>query len=168
MQSSVDAATMAKTVTRITLSAYPKNGARDVNHWVAFLETGAEESVKVDMTPGADGSTGVILFAPKPYLQTDKAVFDIKFPTLNNPTVQQIYDLITTPDPYNNNQTLERYRFTADGDGCRYWIYRFILRVEQAGYLAQGTAGQVYQYVCNFWTSPTQYTPLAIAIGTFY
>jgi hypothetical protein len=134
---------MQSTVTRIWVAAYPLQNSR-VHHWVAFLELVGGRSVKVDMTVSGDESTGLLMFLAKQYVGSVNATYQISFPTIGSPTLQQIFDLITTPDPHNNNRRLDRYRFSAQGNGCAFWTYNFLLRVERAGYLAQGAATQVW------------------------
>jgi len=141
--------------------AYPPQGNVQANHWVAFLELDGQVSVKVDMTPGSDGSTGVAMFSYRTYRSTMQAVVDLVYETRNNPTVQTILNLVT-------EKRLDKYRFNADGEGCRLWIYKFIKSLEDAGYLDAGTAGTVWNYLSYFWRSSTDRVAKAIAQGAFY
>jgi hypothetical protein len=162
---------MQSIVTSIWVAAYPLQNSK-VHHWVAFLELGAtNESIKVDMTVSGDGSNGLLLFWAKDYVGSVNAAYQISYPTMGGPTVQQIFDLITTPDQYNNNRRLDRYRFSEQGNGCAFWIYSFLLRVEQAGYLTQGTATQVWnamQYYYVGGVAKEQVVVQGIREGTFY
>jgi hypothetical protein len=149
-------------VRRIHVCAYPPQGnAPQANHWVAFLEIDGAVSVKVDMTPGSDSSTGVAMFSYKTYSASTTTVVDRVYETRNNPTVQTILDLVT-------QNRLDKYRFHADGEGCRYWIYRFIQTLETAGYVDPGTAADVWSHLSYFWRSSTDREAKAVAQGTFY
>jgi hypothetical protein len=142
--------------------AYPPQGnAPQANHWVVFLELGHADSVKVDMTPGSDNSTGVAMLTYKRYTTSRTALVDRVYETRNNPTVQTMLDLVT-------QNRLDKYRFNADGEGCRYWIYRFIQTLEGAGYLDPGTAADVWSHLSYFWRSSTDREAKVVAQGTFY
>jgi hypothetical protein len=159
---------MQSAVNHIWVAAYLLPNSR-VHHWVAFLEVDNEESVKLDMTVSGDGSTGLLMFLGKEYVGSVNAAYQMSFPTIGSPTVQQIFDLITTPD--NNNRRLDRYRFSAQGNGCAFWTYNFLLRVEQAGYLAQGTATQVWnamQYYYILGVAQERVVVQGEREGTFY
>lgn len=159
---------MQSAVTRIWVAAYPLQNS-SVHHWVAFLEIVGGRSVKVDMTVSGDGSTGLLMFSSKRYVGSLNAAYQISFPTIGSPTVQQIFDLITTPD--NNNRRLDRYRFSAQGNGCAFWTYNFLLLVEQAGYLAQGTATQVWNAMQYYYIGGVAQGQVVVEgerAGTFY
>jgi hypothetical protein len=95
--------------------------------------------------------SGLIMFHHKACAVIDKAsMFRVKYPTINNPTVQQIYpqssrfticlQLLTKTM---SNWTVN-YRFSPQGNGCAFWAYTFLVKIEVAGYLDTGTANQVW------------------------
>ena len=169
-ESKVTQAQMQSIVIRIWITAYPLPNSR-VHHWVAYFELPDEKSVKLDMTVGGDGSTGFLVLLPKTSVGSTTAAYQISFSTIGSPTVQQIFDLIITPDQHNNNRRLERYRYSAQGNGCAFWIYNFLLRLERVGYLAQGSATQVWnamQYYYVDGVAQKQVVVQGTREGTFY
>jgi hypothetical protein len=66
-----------------------------------------------------------------------RLMFRLGHPLFNNPFPQRIirplgYRLIKTPDSSQRNERLDRYNLSVDGLGCSYWLYRLILRLEDA------------------------------------
>jgi hypothetical protein len=120
------------------------------------------------MTPNSDMS-GIIMFHYKECAITDKYVFRVEYPTINNPTVEQIYNMLATPDK--KNIRLDRYRFSPQGNGCAFWGYIFLLKIEEAGYLATGTGNKVWGHMQDFYINGVSQGPVVAdgeRKGTFY
>jgi len=138
-------------------------GRPPTNHWCAFLQTTARDSVKVDMTPGdgEDGLTGTILLESKSYTTTDQAIKTLSFPSTSGPTVGDILDLII-------KKRRDKYKFTEDEEGCRYWIYVFVADLEEAGFIKKGSEATAHAALSEYWAYPSGSTPNAMLNGTFY
>lgn len=147
-------------VTNIVICGYPDEGG-GANHWVVFLQVGPMRSVKVDMTLSADGVTGVILLSSKSYGYSDNFIVHVNIPTLNHPTVQDILDVIT-------KNGRDRYKFSVNGEGCRHWIYVFICDLENASYIASGSAQQASYYLSKFWSGADTFREKPPVVGMFY
>jgi hypothetical protein len=166
---------MSAIVTDISAEAYSVAPDSCFNHWVVFLQfddsASAKGFIKVDMTPVLNNQ-GLIQFHHQPCDVTDtadKPEFRTGHPTINNPTVQQIYNLLTTAGQ--NNVTLDRYKFTDEGNGCAFWVVTFLERLEAEGYLAQGTASQVWGYMQYYYLDNASQGQVQVQgewQGTFY
>lgn len=135
---------LEKTVSFIHLCAYQNEenkGDEDdrppTNHWAAFLQANGRGSARLDMISGdgADGLTGMLVIESKTYEFTHNATQRVSFATLGQPTVQTITDLVSRLDR-------DKYRFTENEEGCRYWIYTFISDLECAGIVAADRKGE--------------------------
>lgn len=159
---------MSAIITDVWVVACTVTPQSRVHHWVVFLQISEEESIKVDMAP-VSNENGVLQFTYKGYDVTDRAAFRVKYPTINNPTVQQIYNLLTTPDQ--KNIRMDRYRFSPQGNGCAFWTFTFISKMESMGYLAPDTANQVWGYMQHFYVGNVSQGPPQVQgerNGTFY
>jgi hypothetical protein len=159
---------MSAIVTHIWVVGYTVVPQSRVHHWVVFLQISETESIKVDMTPLSDYK-GVLQFVYKGYAVTERAAFRVQYPTINDPTVEQIYNLLTIPDQ--NNVRMDRYKFSPQGNGCAFWIFTFLLKMEARGYLAEGTANEVREYMKYFYVRNVSQGPAQVQgerQGTFY
>lgn len=160
---------MSAIVSDISVVAYHVAPQSRVNHWAVFLHIGPDESVMVDMIPVNMNNTGMIQFHHKNYDVSNRVDFRLKYPTINNPTVQQIYNILTTPDQA--NVRLDRYKFSPQGNGCAFWTVTFLTKMETLGYLAQGTAAQVWGYMQYYYIGNVAQGPVEVQgerQGTFY
>jgi hypothetical protein len=126
-------------------------------------------SIKVDLTKGYPNS--VVMFTYRAYVWSRTSAVQQVYQTKNNPTVGDIYRLITTPDSSQRNERLDRYNLSADGLGCSFWLYRLILRLENAGYLEDRTAEHVWNFMQFFYINGQVQYPAVIngeRYGTFY
>ncbi len=161
-------------VTKIHLVAYPSDGNRvkndssSNNHWIIFLEkrkgpTGNAKSVRVDMTPGRknDKLQGTIDLSSKPFNCTNNKVKKRTFRTRGRVTVEMITSLLSR----NGRQ---RYRFTKEVEGCRYWNYVCLSDLEKAGYISKGSAKEALDDALSYyWASPNGKIIRAWKEGTF-
>ena len=121
------------------------------NHWVAFLEVNSGLSVKVDMTQFEYSEMGVLVLSQKSYACSDHVAHRRQFSTTGNPTVGDILDLIFTADE--NNVKLDCYKMFPTGQGCAYWTYKFMEKIEEAGYIERGEAAVVFDEIQWYWDS---------------
>ncbi|KAF4495256.1 hypothetical protein FAGAP_8613 [Fusarium agapanthi] len=161
-------ADLARTVKQIHICAYiNENNEGDgeeppTNHWATFLEISSSHSVRLDMAPGygSDGLRGKIEISSKRYRLTNKAIHQLSFPIHGKPKVRDIIALI-------NNHGLQKYQFTPEWEGCRYWIYSMISALEQQGIVESGSASQTWEAVSYYYVNPTGYQSREVRAGTF-
>jgi len=136
-------------------------GKLTANHWRTFAVLSAQSSICFDMSVGGDGQTGLLILQDRPYAVTNQAIVSTILNFKKECTVQQLLDTITS-------KHRERYRFTANGDGCRYWV-RFVVNAwEQEGLLAAGSTAKLDEIILYIWNSKTSKTKSEPAAGTFY
>lgn len=166
---SLKAVDMEQPIVRFNLCAYAANQPTEApthrsptNHWVCFLELATDGSVKVDMTPGGgnDWLGGIIMLESKPDKKTSSNIKTMAFESLQSPTVATIMSLITK-----NNR--DKYTFTRDGEGCRFWIYTLISDLEKAGLVAEGSAVEASNTLSYYWSSSIESQPRPIDEGVF-
>ncbi|KAJ5114458.1 hypothetical protein NUU61_000217 [Penicillium alfredii] len=76
-------------------------------------------------------------------------------------TVQTITDLI-------NSKGRDRYKFTEEWEGCRFWIYTFVKDLESVG-LIPGRSGNIaWEGVSYYWRTPSGSEPREVKQGVFY
>jgi len=137
--------------------AYP---GQQYNHWVVFLEIEPDLSVKVDMTQYDYGEMAVLFLSEKSYGYSHSAAHRRSFSTMRGPTVGDIIDLIFTTDE--NNVKLDSYKLSPTGQGCAYWTYNFIERIEKAGYIERGAAGVVFEDIQWHWADNRKASQLGL------
>jgi hypothetical protein len=115
------------------------------------LEIDPDLSVKVDMTQDDYSEIGVLFISEKSYGHSHSAAHRRSFSTRGNPTISDILNLIFTADE--NNVKLDSYKLSATGQGCAYWTYKFIERIEEAGYIERGAAALVFDEIQWHWAS---------------
>jgi hypothetical protein len=101
------------------------------------------------MTQYDFGEMGVLFLHEKTYGSSYSAAHRRSFSTLGSPTVRDILDLIFIADE--NNVRLDSYKLSPTGQGCAYWTYRFIERIEKAEYIERGAAGVVLNDIEWHW-----------------
>ena len=140
-----------------------EEGRSPTNHWAAFLEHSKKHSVRLDMMPGygSDGLKGMLEISSKPYVSTRNAIKIISFPTIGKPTVQNVIDVIS-------RNGRDRYKFTEDYEGCRYWMYIFISDLEDAGIIDDGCGGTAWEALSKYWRSPSGSESRIIEKGVFH
>ena len=132
-------------VNRIWALAY---AGQQYNHWVAFLEVNSGLSVRVDMTQFGYSEMGVLFLSQKLYAYSYHAAHRRPFATTGNPTVGNILSLISADE---NDVKLDRYKLSPTGQGCAYWIYKFMERIEEAGYIEPGASAVVFDDIQWHW-----------------
>ncbi|CAG8907445.1 unnamed protein product [Penicillium egyptiacum] len=110
---------------------------------------------------GSDGLRGKVEISSKPYTSTNNAIKTLTFSVEAHATVQTITDLI-------NSKGRDRYKLTAEWEGCRFWIYTFIKDLESVG-LTPGRSGKtVWEGVAYYWRTPSGSEPREVKQGVFY
>jgi hypothetical protein len=119
------------------------------NYWGAFLLVGEDTSVGVDMAGdyGHDGRRGKIHVSSNSFPHANDEVKTLRFNIENTRTVRQIFELI-------NSKGRDKYRFTDEIEGCRYWMWKFISDLEAAGIVRAGSSNWTWAAVSFYWTYP--------------
>lgn len=157
-----------KQVTRVYICAYKNennegaDGLPPTNHWATFLQTGNPESIRLDMAPGygTDGTRGKIRITMQDYIYTYDAIKTLGFDVVRNTMAQEFCDAI-------NERGRERYNFTNELEGCRYWIYTILSDWESRGLLAEGTSTEAWAALSLYWRNPSGSEERTVAQGTF-
>jgi len=139
-----------------------EDGNPPTNHWAAFLELLNKSSVRLDMAPGygSDGRRGKIELATKTYTYTHNAIKTVSYAMKKYTTLQDIKDVIDA-------KGRDKYTFTEELEGCRYWMYTFILDLEAEGILEAGSAVVASNAVSSYWRHPSGSEQREVKQGTF-
>jgi hypothetical protein len=81
---------------------------------------------------GPEGRRGKIQLASKAYVHTHNAIKTVSFRANVYATVDGITQVI-------NSKGRDRYTFTEELEGCRFWIYTFVQDLEDAGIIDAGS-----------------------------
>lgn len=103
------------------------------------------------MTQFECSEMGVLFLFQKSYAHSDQAAYWRQFSTTGNLIVGDVLGLIFTADE--NNVKLDCYKLSPTGQGCAYWIYKFMGRIEEAGYIERGEAAVVFDEIQWHWVS---------------
>ncbi|KAI0546515.1 hypothetical protein F4679DRAFT_598698 [Xylaria curta] len=145
-------------VKKINIYAYPnRNSPEDpaTNHWVMFLQYSAISSVKVDMYPSKFSGKGILELSSKKYTQSDRAIYSFSIETINGLTVETLADTI-------NKSGLDKYYFTKELEGCRYWIYCIIHKLEEDSYLPAGSTKNAWDSLSYYYGDQGEPVPREI------
>jgi hypothetical protein len=139
-----------------------EDGNPPTNHWATFLELETGGSVRLDMAPGygSDGLRGKVEVSSKGYVSTRNSIKTLTFETNGQTNVKTVAGAIS-------ENGLEKYTFTQDMEGCRYWISILISKLEAAGILPSGSAKKAAEAVSRYWRNPTGSEPREVKKGTF-
>ncbi|KAJ5712868.1 uncharacterized protein N7483_010049 [Penicillium malachiteum] len=115
------------------------------------------------MSPGygSNGQRGKIHLSSNPDALTDQFIRSVSIPTTTQATVRTITDSI-------DSNGRDRYRFTAEWEGCKFWIFTLISDLEAAGFVASGSANAVWGEVSQYWRNPAGSEPREVSRGVFY
>jgi hypothetical protein len=134
-----------------------------VYHWIVSLNTGTPTSVTLDMIPGADSRTGVLMITShktKPLLVIS-ASFTFQVLRANAVTVGEVLDVLRA-------QGFDRYRYDDSGSGCRYWCTMVVKELESSKILPAGSKDTFLQYVGEQNAVKPLSMPMPLREGTFY
>ncbi|RDB21788.1 hypothetical protein Hypma_010857 [Hypsizygus marmoreus] len=134
------------------------------NHWRMFFIIDPSTAFCFDMSVGGDGRTGVLIIQDVPYPNRDDMEKPFAIVPLSFTTTHTIQDIITSLTKH----SMECYRFTPEGDGCRHWIRQVVRMWEAEGRLPAGSRSKLDESILFFWTSPTESRESPPAVGDFY
>ncbi|KAI0868959.1 hypothetical protein GGS24DRAFT_480429 [Hypoxylon argillaceum] len=150
---------LAATVGTIHLVAFPNpiNACRDggiasTNHWCLFLGfLRVDRSVRIDIVPGngSDGLLGSIAISSKDYAYTDNRAHKLSY------QVNQQHLIVGDVIELLRRNGRQRYRFTPEREGCRYWTYVVIRDLERAEILSPGAAHQAWEAMSRYYHAPS-------------
>ncbi|KAI9758726.1 MAG: hypothetical protein M4579_002901 [Chaenotheca gracillima] len=161
---------LSQTVFKIYISGYKNaqnvgddDGNPPTNHWAAFLQLSEASSVRLDMAPGygSDGLRGKIELASKEYVSTRNAIKTLSFALEIPTTVKAILDIIVS-----NGR--DKYMFTEEEEGCRFWIWTLLSDLEAAGIVSKGSADATLEAVSYYWRTPQGTDANPLKEGRFY
>jgi hypothetical protein len=136
-----------------------------VNHWRLFFVLSPSLSVVFDMVKasGTDvrGVLGILL---KHYAVTNRSVKQIYLPA--GPvtcTVRNAWHLL-------HSDGFLRYKYTAEGEGCRAWVANAVNAFENEGrFLEKGSIQNVlWPVITRIWMDPDTSTARDMQSGNFY
>jgi hypothetical protein len=139
------------------------DGRPPTNHWAIFLQVDPKKSVKLDMIPGDgdDGLLGYIVLESKGYNMTNKGIRSLTFiPTCEFP-VSDVLNLIM-------KNGRDKYIFTEEEEGCRFWICTLVRDLEEAGKLLKDSAATALSTLGSYWVFPSGSVPRKMEAGTFF
>ena len=119
--------------------------------------------MKVDMIPGdgEDGLLGFIVLESKKYNMTNKR---IKLLTLIPACVLLVKDVFSLLMEKGH----DRYTFTKEEEGCRFWICTFVKDLEEAEKVPKSSAVDSVRTLSFYWHYPSGSTPRIMEAGTFF
>ncbi|KAG6023221.1 hypothetical protein E4U40_004087 [Claviceps sp. LM458 group G5] len=122
-----------------------------LNHWIIFLEIAHDHSVRMNMTPGGgpDGLQGELEISTKRYMFTDQTIHRLSFPTRGEPKVEDFVKVI-------NANGLQKYDFHPEWEGCRFWVYTFISRLEREGVVEAGSAVRMKESIPYYYVDSVE------------
>lgn len=167
-QTKFETGDLHNTVEQIHICAYiNENNEGDqenppTNHWATFLEVSKTHSVRIDMAPGygSNGLRGKIDISSKRYMYTNQAIHMLSFNVRGGTTVKTIVDLIQL----NGRQ---KYNFTPEWEGCRYWIFVLISDLEVAGIVETGSGATARSALSYYFANPSGQEPREVREGKF-
>jgi hypothetical protein len=92
---------------------------------------------------------GVLFLSEKNYGYSARGAYQRRSSIMGNPTVGDVLDLIFNTDE--NNIKLDCYKLSPTGQGCAYWVYKLMERIERAGYIERGEAGATFEDIQWLW-----------------
>lgn len=127
-----------------------------------FLEISRIRSVRIDMMAGygSDGLRGKIEISSKDYACTQNGIKTCVFPATFGVTVQKIVDLISSAGR-------QKYQFTPEWEGCRFWNWTVTKDLQSAGYVPPGCAEEAGNALSMYWAFPTGSERRQIGVGKF-
>lgn len=134
------------------------------NHWDIFLQTGREESVRLEMVPGAfpgsEGYLGRLNIILHPYAITRHSQNLLTIPMDRRLSVANFLDAIVQADNH-------RYEFTREGRGCGGWVHDQFFLFVRAGLLPSGWESQFETMINTCWEDKASRGPWPLTYGTY-
>jgi hypothetical protein len=134
------------------------------NHWDIYLQTGAKESVRLDMNPGAFpgriGFLGRLDISRHNYPVTNRHQLLTTIAAARRCTVGFVLDAIVRADNH-------RYEFTKNGRGCTSWVQdQFYLFID-IGLLPPGHERNFEKAITTAWIGGRSHGPSAVTRGVY-
>ena len=132
------------------------------NRWSIFLQTSTDESVRLDIFRGRnnDGLTGTLTLVSVNEVYPDDVLRVMMFRTLGQPTVKLLVETLV-------GKGREKYQFTQDERGGRYWVYTVVSDWEEAEFLPVGSTETAKADLTLCWHAGGSF-PIEIVPGIFY
>ena len=103
---------------------------------------------------------GVLFLSEEDYGYSPSSAYRRRSLVMGNPTVGDVLDLIFATDE--SNIKLDRYKLSPTGQGCAYWVYKLMERIERAGYIEHGESEAVFEDIQWFWQGHKQQHKLGL------
>jgi len=135
-------------------------------HWRFYLHLRgfSKESVILDMTPGGlDPHIGVLMVNSKSIYKTTASTFlvrEVAVSSSNPITVRALVNMLVSSG-------LTRYKFDDQGQGCRWWCEVVMQKLEDSGYVEEGTVAGLDQWWKDVAASDSR-VPATQIRGSFY
>ena len=160
----LDVDDQSKAISNLTFTGSARNDSQPtLYHWCFYAAIPTSSSgVLFDITPGADGQTAVLIICSKSSPVTTAADHSSFRVTLNvEYTIRQLMDWIAT------NQ-LDRYMFTSEGTGCRFWCAEVLKRLEGDRILPAGSTDKFVSFLASESKLKPISVPEVAGEGIFY
>ena len=138
-------------------------GRSPTNHWTISLQLNVTRCVQVDMIPGDgdDGLLGLILLESKKCIMTDRGIKTLTLTPICLFTVKDVINLIM-------EKGRDRYTFTEEEEGCRFWICTLVKDLEAAGNLPKDSDVNAARVLSCYWVFPSGSTSREMEAGIFF
>ncbi|KAH7884141.1 hypothetical protein F5I97DRAFT_1898812 [Phlebopus sp. FC_14] len=135
-----------------------------VLHWRIFVKCAYGDyscTVKLDLIPGQDGRTGVLMVTTVPYELSSSSAAHVSHHATTPITIDQL--LQTLQQRYR-----DRYMYDDTGSGCRYWCRTVLQDLEVLRLVSAGACQEFDGYVVSWNQQHPARFPLPTRQGTFY
>jgi len=109
---------------------------------------------------GSQGLRGKIEISSKGYVRTQNSIKTLSFPATLGVTPQGVIDSIASCGR-------QKYQFTPEWEGCRYWNQVVIQDLQTAGYIPAGSATTAQEALSYYWVYPKGQEARPIKEGRF-
>jgi len=127
------------------------------------LQVSKAQFVRIDMMPGYgdDGQRGKIRISSKSYISSINAIKEVSFSVIGIVTLQSILEFLAS-------KGREKYQFTEEGEGCRFWVSVIAGDLESAGIIEAGSGQIVLDAVSMYHRYPKGTEAREVRAGTFH
>jgi hypothetical protein len=130
-------------------------------HWTITLENSDQIATILDLAPGADGITGVLMVKGVDYVLSGSTKAHLTFECLQEVTAGNIVKLLS-----DTGRT--RYQYAANGTGCRFWCGTILQDLAEGGYIVASAADSFSDMIARGHASDPLSFPIPSGQGTFY
>ncbi|KAH9928365.1 uncharacterized protein B0H18DRAFT_256103 [Fomitopsis serialis] len=152
-------------ILRFILSGSPVNPSdpNSVLHWRIYCVTDKSRSIKFDMMPGADARTGYLSVTSCGYEESRSRTAGFTVAAAVSVKSQDLLTFLCQPPRCRN-----RYVYSSDGAGCRFWCCTVLQDLEGAGIVPSNTVKDFDAYIQQMNRQNPAAFPLPAAQGRFY